>query len=711
MLKKLFLIGTILLTVLPALASNTPSPNIDENSVLPDGAGGIPLFNWSPTDDPIGELFLMGTTWYDYQHNGSCSKMIACDGVSIQVVWMNGLNSGASQRHIFYNYATGGVVGSATGWQVDNYYKTGYTTLDINSSNISNIFYHGMGTATDSTKGALGKNTAYLASTFNNVVFPSPNPLRGLTWPHGVVDHQGYIHAVLQTNPNTTLFYTRSTNGGTSFDVPTAIANTATMAAISQTMAASPIDNRVAIVFTHPLTTLWQDENVLYFESDANGNFNFTADPVNITNFGQQGHPMTNGCRAWASCNAIYDNQGELHIVYSTLPYPTPTTQLGASILWHWSEATGHSKIAGEFTWGGPYGYNKPGAWHLCWDLPNLGIDAAGNLYCIWEQCTTPGDSSAAGFGNFDVYASYSTNGGETWMAPVNLTDTHTPGGVAGQCMSEGWPTLARYVDTHMRILYIQDKDAGGIVQTEGSWTQNPVVFQQVPVSAILTNLTLTAIPTTTPVVIPPGGGSFQYTVTLHNNATHSVVGDFWTEAYLPNGSTYGPILLRNTLTLPANATLTRQMTQNVPASAPAGNYTYRACFGDQGWNEWIVATIPFSKTAGESAGGGNWKITGWDNESIQALSALPESHLILKASPNPFNPSTEISYTIPKDGIVKIAVYDVAGRETAVLHNGYHQAGSYSLNFNAGGMSSGVYFVTLISGDEVNTIKILFMK
>jgi len=716
MLKKLFLFGLILLMPCLVFPANTPSPLIDENSPLPDGAGGIPLIGWNPTDDPIGEVFLMGTTWYDYQHNGSCSKQITLDGQgAVQIAWMNGLNSGASQRHIWYNYFASGAPGSAAGWQVDNYYKTGYTTLDVNSSNISAVFYHGMNSATDSTKGVLGRNTSYLASTFNNTIVPSPTPLRGLTWPHGVVDHQGNIHMVLQTNPNTTLFYTRSTNGGTSFDVPTPIANTTGMAAISQTMAASPLDGHIAIVYTHPLTTLWQDENVLYFQSDANGNFNFANPPVNITNFGQPGHPMTNGCRAWSSCNAIYDSTGSLHIVYSTLPYPTPTSLVGASILWHWSEMTGHTKIAGELTWGGPYAYNRPGAWHLCWDLPSLGFDANGDLYCIWEQCTTPGDSSqggaTGGYGNFDVYASYSTDGGDTWMAPVNVTDTHSPLGVPGQCMSEAWPTLAKKVDSYLHIEYIQDKDAGGIPQSEGTWTQNPVVYQKVPVTAILTDLTLTAIPTVTPIVIPPTGGSFTYTATLHNNTTHQVIGDFHTEAILPAGSTYGPILMRPNITLVGSGTVARTLTQNIPASAPAGNYTYRVVFGDQGWNEWIVAEIPFTKSAGDNTGGGNWNITGWDDNPLTAVSARPESHILLSASPNPFNPTTEINYTLSDDGDVKIAVYDVSGRETAVLHNGYHQAGNYSLTFNAGNLSSGVYFITLISGKEVKTTKALLMK
>lgn len=60
---------------------------------------------------------------------------------------------------------------------------------------------------------------------------------------------------------------------------------------------------------------------------------------------------------------------------------------------------------------------------------------------------------------------------------------------------------------------------------------------------------------------------------------------------------------------------------------------------------------------------------------------------------PNPFNPSTLISYSLPKAGLVSIRIYDVVGREVAELVNDYQEAGKYVLPFTANNLSSGVYF------------------
>ncbi len=67
---------------------------------------------------------------------------------------------------------------------------------------------------------------------------------------------------------------------------------------------------------------------------------------------------------------------------------------------------------------------------------------------------------------------------------------------------------------------------------------------------------------------------------------------------------------------------------------------------------------------------------------------------------PNPFNPATNIKYMVPVDGAVKIAVYDVLGRELKALVNGYHSSGEYEIVLNAGDLSSGVYFYRMTAGN-----------
>ncbi|CAN5525166.1 hypothetical protein BH10BAC5_BH10BAC5_27860 [soil metagenome] len=71
----------------------------------------------------------------------------------------------------------------------------------------------------------------------------------------------------------------------------------------------------------------------------------------------------------------------------------------------------------------------------------------------------------------------------------------------------------------------------------------------------------------------------------------------------------------------------------------------------------------------------------------------LPVSINVSQNYPNPFNPSTKINYEMPFDGAVKITVFDNTGKEIKDLINGNVAAGYYSIDFNAAGLSSGIYF------------------
>lgn len=78
---------------------------------------------------------------------------------------------------------------------------------------------------------------------------------------------------------------------------------------------------------------------------------------------------------------------------------------------------------------------------------------------------------------------------------------------------------------------------------------------------------------------------------------------------------------------------------------------------------------------------------------------------------PNPFNPTTVISYTIPKDGMVTLKIFDALGREVKTLVNENQTVGRYAVSFDASRLSSGVYFYRLVSGNYVSTKKMLLVK
>ena len=92
--------------------------------------------------------------------------------------------------------------------------------------------------------------------------------------------------------------------------------------------------------------------------------------------------------------------------------------------------------------------------------------------------------------------------------------------------------------------------------------------------------------------------------------------------------------------------------------------------------------------------------------------SGLPFKYKLFNNYPNPFNASTRISYSILFSDFVTIKIYDMLGREIQTLIHKFQVSGSYSVNFNANDLTSGVYFYTLRVGDDmVETKKMLLLR
>ncbi|MCA0444604.1 MAG: T9SS type A sorting domain-containing protein [Bacteroidetes bacterium] len=88
-----------------------------------------------------------------------------------------------------------------------------------------------------------------------------------------------------------------------------------------------------------------------------------------------------------------------------------------------------------------------------------------------------------------------------------------------------------------------------------------------------------------------------------------------------------------------------------------------------------------------------------------------PVSFSLSQNYPNPFNPATVINYQLPVNSMTKLKIYDVIGREVATLVNEMKPAGRYQVTFNAGHLSSGVYFYRIEAGSFVQTKKLILVK
>ncbi len=78
---------------------------------------------------------------------------------------------------------------------------------------------------------------------------------------------------------------------------------------------------------------------------------------------------------------------------------------------------------------------------------------------------------------------------------------------------------------------------------------------------------------------------------------------------------------------------------------------------------------------------------------------------------PNPFNSETMINYTLENKGHIKLSVYDISGREIAILINEEQAAGEHSMTFDASPLSSGIYYYQIKAGSEELTRKMILLR
>jgi hypothetical protein len=89
----------------------------------------------------------------------------------------------------------------------------------------------------------------------------------------------------------------------------------------------------------------------------------------------------------------------------------------------------------------------------------------------------------------------------------------------------------------------------------------------------------------------------------------------------------------------------------------------------------------------------------------------LPQQFSVEQNYPNPFNPTTTITFHVPSFSMVSVKVFDVLGREVAILLNGQKSVGDYSVQFDASNLSSGVYIYRLQVGSFIDSKKMVLLK
>ncbi|MCK4372986.1 MAG: hypothetical protein KAW61_07555, partial [candidate division Zixibacteria bacterium] len=282
--------------------------------------------------------------------------------------------------------------------------------------------------------------------------------------------------------------------------------------------------------------------------------------------------------------------------------------------LFHWGEnlgflpsGAGNKRTAVNYEW--DQTFCNGGAWQLNAAKMNIG-ECDGKLYVVYTQFNDPdimmndchnrglAGTDVVGSANGELYLAVSDDGGLTWDAARNLTNTHTPAcdsvtGAGGECRSEHWSSMNRHGtnltgdlsgavvidpsvgytgDYFLDVTFIGDPDPGGIVQDEGTWQQCDVRWfrlacvEPVPTAKFEPNWTEIAFPEYTkhgtaynkPLIIENGGN-------IATNFTFSGMNSWLTISGSLSGSVTIPSGLNNTVS--GTVTINGNLAINTPGT------------------------------------------------------------------------------------------------------------------------------------------------
>ncbi len=160
---------------------------------------------------------------------------------------------------------------------------------------------------------------------------------------------------------------------------------------------------------------------------------------------------------------------------------------------------------------------------------------------------------------------------------------------------------------------------------------------------------------------------------------------------------------LRLTLTAQQSATPTTGVQAELTCLVMLGNNDQTALRLEN--FRWLEGTAATTTTSGSLL------VRGICEEGGKRLVAMPAGLTLFQNSPNPFNPTTEITFFTPESGEAKLFVLDMLGRTAATLLDAPVGKGEHRFTFDASGKANGTYTAILVFGDEIRTIRMILVK
>lgn len=516
----------VLVFALVASAATRPAKDRVVGPVATSGfeTTAVPVLNHlpgTPLDDeggtPNSTYEIIGTTWYDYQTNGTHGKQIAVDPLgAVHFAWTKGEQEGSASRHVWYNsWIADSLVLGPTGVTVDASSRAGFCNMAASADGFGFPAFHEVLASTGHAAGAIDFLPRAGAYTAFEPSFAGSEP--EIIWPHIDMDRQGRIHMVATENGGASAeYYVRGTpsydsgfgidiNWGDGFVEPWEPATFITI-----DVACSRMSDRVAVAWiadpTDPVG-FFDDENIMLKISEDGGDtwgetINVTGLPAVDTSCVTQGGDWVtcnqDTFRPWLDLSLIFDDDDNVHIAYTAQAY-FAFDETGAAgpfgyvyaTLWHWGEDREEFNLINQ-----AYFANDSvalGVNNLMCHRPSLAIDTTnGYLYCSFQQFDQHAFSDA-GYPMGEFYVTVSTDNGQTWAIPTNVSNTPgEPNQPTGNDPSERDINLAKYItDGTIHALYMHDYAAGSAVAAsgaEGPATLNDMIYMKIPVGDIPTS-------------------------------------------------------------------------------------------------------------------------------------------------------------------------------------------------------------------------------
>lgn len=143
--------------------------------------------------------------------------------------------------------------------------------------------------------------------------------------------------------------------------------------------------------------------------------------------------------------------------------------------------------------------------------------------------------------------------------------------------------------------------------------------------------------------------------------------------------------------------------------SVPGGASSFASPIQSSGTFTYVVTVVGNYSYVCTLHGGMNGSISV--TTGIEQTSSIADVFKLKQNFPNPFNPTTKISFSIPAREFVTLAVYDLVGNEVESIVSQELNAGQYEYNFEGKNLTSGVYFYTLRAGNLKDTKRMLLVK